>query len=164
MKKLILMVMLIAPTTLFAQKFGHVDSQSIMQSLPEISKIRGELEAKAKEYENELQAMQTELTRKAEEYEKQKSTMSATKQQETEANLQEMYQKIQQQYQANQQELQKLENEKMAPVFTKVRNAIQNVGKNGNYTYIFEAGAPLYVGTASKDLTQEIQTEIKKLK
>lgn len=35
MKKLFLMLMLCAPMTLFAQKFGHLDSQALLQSLPE---------------------------------------------------------------------------------------------------------------------------------
>lgn len=40
MKKLFLMLLLCAPLTLFAQtaKFGHVDAQAVMQSLPEFIK------------------------------------------------------------------------------------------------------------------------------
>ena len=35
MKKLILMLMLFAPIATFAQKFGHVNAQAVMESLPE---------------------------------------------------------------------------------------------------------------------------------
>ena len=80
MKKLILMLMLMAPLATFAQKFGKVNTNTIMQTLPEISKINGELEATAKQYENELKAMQDELQRQAEAYDKGKSTMNATAQ------------------------------------------------------------------------------------
>ena len=52
----------------------------------------------------------------------------------------------------------------MAPVYQKVQTAIQNVGKAGQYTYIFEMGAALYIGTGSKDVTAEIKAEINKLK
>ena len=117
MKKFIIMMMLFAPMAVMAQKFGHVDSQSIMTTLPEIAKINGELQASAQQFENELKAMQEELQRKADEYEKAKATMNATTQKETEASLQEMYQKIQQTYAQNQQELQKQQQEKMAPVY-----------------------------------------------
>lgn len=164
MKKLIIMMMLFAPMSIFAQKFGHLDTQSIMQSLPEISKVNGEVEAKAKEYENDLKSMQEELQRKAEEYDKNKSTMNATKQQETEQSLQDMYNRIQQVYQENQQKLQNLQQELMQPIIQKVRTAIENVGKAGGYTYIFETGVPLYIGDASKDLTSEVKAEINKLK
>lgn len=79
MKKLILMLMLCAPMTMFAQKFGHLDSQALLQSLPEATSVQQKLEAKGKEYEKQLADMQTELQRKAEEYDKTKSTMNATK-------------------------------------------------------------------------------------
>ena len=161
MKKLFLMLMLFAPTAMFAQKFGHVDTQAIMQSLPEISKINGELEAKAKQFENELQEMQKELQRKSQEYDEKKSTMNATKQQEVEAELQTLYQKISQTYQDNQQALQKEQQEKMQPVIEKVRKAIETVGQEGNYTYIFENTAPIYIGTTSKDVTDDVKAKLK---
>ena len=41
MKKLILMLMLIAPLSVFAQKFGHINSQEIMAQMPEFIKARG---------------------------------------------------------------------------------------------------------------------------
>ncbi len=44
MKKLILMLMLCAPMSLFAQKFGHLDSQALLQSLPEAPHVQKELE------------------------------------------------------------------------------------------------------------------------
>ena len=47
--------------------------------MPELIKVRGELEATAKQYENDLKAMQEELERKASEYDKNKSTMNETK-------------------------------------------------------------------------------------
>ena len=80
MKRTILMLLLFAPLALFAQKFGHVDSQSIIQSLPDYSRAMGELEAKGKELENELQASQAELQRLVEDYNKKKDTMNATQQ------------------------------------------------------------------------------------
>lgn len=164
MKKVILMLMLLAPMAMMAQKFGHVDSQAIITSLPDITRINGELQAKAQEFDNALKEMQTELQNKADSYEKTKATMNATTQQETEAQLNEMYQKIQQTYQQNQQEMQKLQQEKMAPVQQKIQTAIQNVGKAGNYTYIFEVGAAVYIGADSKDVTADVKAELNKLK
>ena len=165
MKKLVLIMLMFAPMATFAQKFGYVNTQSIMQSMPEVSKANGELEAKAKEFENDLKAMQDELQRKSEEYDKTKSTMNATKQQETEASLQDMYTKIQQTYQDNQQELRKLQEEKMQPIITKIRNAIDAVGKAGSYVFIFEDGAAVYQSaTLSKDVTAEVKTQLTKMK
>lgn len=164
MKKIILMLMLMAPLATFAQKFGKVNTQNIMQTLPEISKINGELEATAKQYENELKSMQEELQRQSDAYDKGKSTMNATAQQAKEQELQQLYQKIQQTYQDNQQKLQKAQQEKMQPVIVKVRNAIENVGKAGGYTYIFEEGVAVFTGSNVEDVTSKVQAEINKLK
>ena len=76
MKKLFLMLMLFAPMAMFAQKFGHVNAQEVMASMPEFLKAKGEIEASAKKFENELTAMQSELKRKSDEYEKSKNTMN----------------------------------------------------------------------------------------
>lgn len=166
MKKIIIMLMLLAPMATFAQKFGHVDAQSIMQSMPEFIKARGELEALSKQYENDLKAMQDEIQRKADEYEKTKSTMNATKQQETEANINQLMQKYQQAYQDNQQDLGKQQQEKMAPIMNKITTAIKNVGKNGGYVYIMDvsAGIPYISETLSKDVTADVKAEVNKLK
>ena len=102
MRKLLLVLMLCAPMSLFAQKFGHLDSQALLESLPEAVAVQKELQAKGDQYQKDLKAMQDELTRKADEYDKTKSTMNATKQQETEKELQDMYAKIQQTAQDNQ--------------------------------------------------------------
>ena len=164
MKKLILMLMLMAPLATFAQKFGKVNTNTIMQALPEISKINGELEATAKQYENELKAMQDELQRQAEAYDKGKSTMNATAQKSKEQELQQLYQKYQQTQMDNQKALQKAQQDKMQPIINKVRSAIENVGKAGGYTYIFEEGVAIYTGTNVEDVTSKVQAELTKMK
>ena len=164
MKKLIVMLMMMAPVAVFAQKFGKVNTQTIMQSLPELSKVNGELEATAKQYENDLKAMQDELQRKAQEYDKSKSTMNETKQKETEQTLMDLQQKIQQAYQDNSQALQKAQQEKMAPITQRLVNAIQAVGKAGGYVYIMDTqmGIPYVSETLSKDVTAEVKAELNK--
>ena len=166
MKKLFLIMMLCAPLTVFAQKFGHVDAQAVMQSLPEFIKARGEIEALSKQYENDMKAMQDEIQRKSDEYDKSKSTMNATQQQEVETNLQQMIQKFQQAYQDNQQALQKAQQEKMQPIMNKIMTAIKNVCKDGGYVYIMDisTGIPYISDTLSKDVTNDVKAEMNKLK
>lgn len=161
MKKLVLMLMLLAPMTMMAQKFGKVNYQTIMQALPDVAKANGELEALQKQKDNELKAMQEEFQRKADEYQKGASTMNATAKQQKETELQGLQQKIQQAYQDAQQELQKKSNELMQPIVAKVRTAIDAVGKAGNYTYIFDEGAAFYTGSNVVDVTKEVQSKIK---
>ena len=165
MKKFFVMLMLLAPMATFAQKFGHVDTQAIMQSLPELSKVNGELEALSKQYQNELELMQKELQTKTDSYQQQQSTMNATQKQETEAELNKLYEKYQQALQDNQMEFQKAQQEKMQPIQEKVLKAIENVGKAGGYVYIMQTGSLPYMSTTlSKDVTAEVKAELNKMK
>ncbi len=166
MKKFFLMLMLLAPMTLFAQKFGHINSQQVMNDMPEFVKARGEVEATAKQYENDLKAMQDELQRKAAEYDKTKSTMNTTKQKETEDALMQLNEKIRTAYNDNTQALQKAQQDKMQPITTKLVNAIQAVGKAGNYVYIMDvaSGIPYISETLSEDVTAKVKAELSKTK
>ena len=166
MKKMILMLMLFAPIATFAQKFGHVNAQAVMESLPEFIKARAEVEGQAMGYDNQLKEMQTEIQKKAEEYDKTQATMNDTKRKETEATLQDLYQKFQQAQQDNAQAIQKLQNEKLQPIVTKLQNAIKNVGKAGGYVYIMDlsSGIPYISDTLSKDVTADVKAELNKLK
>ena len=147
MKKLFLALMMFAPLAALAQKFGHVNSQAIMESLPEFIKARGEIEAQAKQYEDQMKEMQTEIQTESEAYDKNQSTMNPTAKAEAEAKLNGLYQKYQQALQDNQQ-------------------AIQNVGKNGGYVYIMDTagGIPYISQTLSKDVTEEVKAEMNKMK
>lgn len=167
MKKLVLMLLMFAPLATFAQqKFGHINAQEVMSQMPEFIKARGEMEAKAKQYENDLKAMQDELQRKSQEYDKNKSTMNATKQQETETELNNLYQKYQQALQDNQQSLAKEQQDKMQPITTKLVNAIKAVGQAGGYVYIMDtsAGIPYISSTLSKDVTADVKVQLNKMK
>lgn len=167
MRKLILMLMVFAPLATFAQqKFGHLNVQDVVQSLPEFIKAQGEVESQAKIYDSELKQMSDELQRKADEYQKAAPTMPDTKKKDTETELNNLYQKFQQAQQDDAQALQKLREEKLAPIQTKLQNAIKNVGDRGTYVYIMDvsAGIPYISTTQSTDVTAEVKAELNKLK
>ena len=129
MKKLLIALMLCAPMTMFAQKFGHIDSQALLMSLPEAVAVQNELQAKGNEYQKQLEDMQKELQTKAEAYDKAKATMPTAKQEETERELNDMYQKIQQTAQDNQKAFNDEQQRKLGPLLDKVRTAIASVAK-----------------------------------
>ena len=158
------MLMLCAPMAVFAQKFGKVNTQVVVQSLPDYAKAQGEMAALSKQKENALKSMQDELTRKAQEYEKSKSAMNPTKQKETEEELQGLNAKIQQAYQDAQKELSEKNNALLEPILTKVQNAITAVGKAGGYTSIFEIGTSgvVFFGDNVKDVTEEVKAKVGK--
>jgi outer membrane protein len=164
MKKLIICAIcaICGFTTANAQKFGHVNSQEIIQAMPEFAKARTEIEALTKQYEADLKAMQEELQKKSEAYEKEQATLPANIKQRRETELQEMYQKIQQSYQDNQQALAKEQQEKMQAITTKVLDAIKQVGTAGGYVYIMDltSGIPYISTTLSTDVTAQVKAKL----
>ena len=164
MKKLILCAIcaICGFTTANAQKFGHVNSQEIIQAMPEFTKARTDIEALTKQYEADLKSMQEELQKKSEAYEKEQATLPANIKERREKELQDMYQKIQQSYQDNQQALAKASQEKMQLITTKVLDAIKAVGQSGGYVYVMDinAGIPYVSTTLSTDITTQVKTKL----
>lgn len=163
MKKLLFMLMMLAPMAAFAQKFGHVNSQEIIQAMPEFTKARTDIEELAKQYDADLKSMQEEIQKKAEALEKEQATLPANIKQRREQELQEMYQKYQQSAQDNQQALAKEQQEKMQTITTKVLDAIKSVGQTDGYVYIMDiagGGIPYISTTLSTDVTAKVKTKL----
>jgi len=162
MKKLLLMFLMCAPIAAFAQKFGHVNAQEIIQVMPDYTKAKNEIDALQKQYEDDLKSMQDELTKKSQAYEKEQATLPDNIKQRREQELQEMYQKIQQSYQDNQQALAKASQEKMQAITTKVIDAIKQVGQAGGYAYIMDVagGVPYISTTLSTDVTADVKAKL----
>ena len=162
MKKLLLIALLCAPMSVFAQKFGHVNSQEVITAMPEYTKARTEIEELGKQYEADLKAMQDELQKKDEAFTNEEKTLPENIRQRRQQELQELYQRIQQSYQDNQQSLQKASAEKMQAISAKVGEAIQAIGKDGGYVYIMDvaAGIPYISTTLSTDVTSQVKTKL----
>lgn len=164
MKKLIICALcaICGFTTANAQgKFGHVNTQEIMQTLPDVTKVQNELKALSDQYEADFKSMVDEYQKKGEAFEKEQANLPENIKQRRQQELAEMQQKIQQSYQDNQQALAKAQQEKMQPVQKKVLDAISAVGKEGGYVYIMELGSQLYISTTlSTDVTAQVKAKL----
>ena len=65
-----------------------------------------------------------------------------------------------------QKELQTLQNDLLAPVVEKIQNAINDVAKDGKYSYILDTGSGFNVilyndGPNSNDITDEVKKKLK---
>ena len=150
-------------TTANAQaKFGHVNTQEIIQAMPEFATARADIERLTQQYETDLRQMQEELQRKAEAFEREESTLPETIKTRRNQELQDLYQRIQQTYQDNQQALQQAQQEKMQGITTKVLDAIKVVGQEGGYVYIMDmaAGIPYISTTLSSDVTAQVKAKL----
>jgi outer membrane protein len=150
-------------TTANAQaKFGHVNTQEIIQAMPEFATARADIEKLTQQYEADLKSMQDELQKKADAFEKEQATLPENIKTRRNQELQDLYQRIQQTYQDNQQALGKAQQEKMQAITTKVLDAIKAVGQEGGYVYVMDmsAGIPYISTTLSTDVTVQVKAKL----
>ncbi len=162
MKKVILMALLFIPMSIFAQKFGHFDSSTIIQLMPEYTAAQTEIQQLQTQYENDLKRMQDELQKKSQEYDKEKANLLDNVRQRREAELQDLYTRIQQNYQDNQKSLQDVSQQKMQAISEKMLGVIKQIGDEGGYVYIMDisAGVPYISTTLSTDVTTAIKQKL----
>ena len=163
MKKIVIAILMIAPLSLSAQKFAHFNSADIIPNMKEYITATEEIQAMAKQYEDDMKLMQEELQKKGDEYQKEQANLLENVRQRREQELQDLYQRLQQSYQDNQQALEKARQEKMGAINEKVLAAVKKVGEAGSYVYVVDlnTGAIPFVNSQlSTDITDQIKKEV----
>lgn len=163
LKKITLLLLLIAPMSLFAQKFGHVKSMEIVTAMPEYTKAQTDIENMRKQYEDEIKRATDELTKKFTEYQQEQANLPKNIQERRQKELQELNEKGMQFQQDAQQQLQKSYAEMMEPIYKKVEDTIKAVGQEGGYVYIFDLNRtdiPFVNESLSTDVTATVKTKL----
>ncbi len=138
LKKIVLLLLIAAPMSVFAQKLGHVKSQEIMTVMPEYSKAQTDIQAMQKQYEDEMKRASEEFQKKFEEFQKEQETLPQNIRDRRQKELQDLSDRGQQFQQDASQQLQKKWQELMDPIVKKIDDAIKAVGQEGQYIYIFD--------------------------
>lgn len=162
MKKLIIImaVFLGALTQAEAQKLGHANFEEIVTMLPE----RAESEKKVQELQQKLESRLSKMIEtyqaKVAEFENDQEMSEAMKTSAA-GEIQDLQRRIQEFQQTAYSEIETKQNELMAAMFKKVREAAAKVGAEQEYTYVFDSssqGGLLYAG--GEDITAKVKTEL----
>ena len=127
MKHMLLLafVALLGMTDAVAQKFGHLDAQDILLTLPERAEAQTSIEAAAAEYETEVSRMQSELETKFADYQAKAATWPDAIRQQKERELQQLDAGLQEFGMTIQNDLAQMEQQLLAPMIQRVRDAIE---------------------------------------
>ena len=165
MKKLIKLTLIVAMTmsvsTLSAQKFARVSSQEIFDLMPEKAEMQKNLEAFGKDLNEQLEQIQVELNNKSADFEKNQATMAPSIKQMKQQELQQLYGRLQEFQQIAQQDFQRKQQELVAPIDKKLKDAIAKVAKAGGYLAVFDTGMPALVYFDETHMT-DIAAAVKK--
>lgn len=164
MKKIVIMaLMAILPFGAFAQKFGHVNTADIIPLMSDYKAAQTEMEELVKQYQEELNYMQTEYQKKEDDYLKNRETLPENIRARREQELMESQQKIREYLESCQYNKDMKEAQLMDAINTKVLKAIQAVGEEGSYVCIFNlagGAVPFVSSTLTTDVTEAVKAKL----
>ena len=157
---LIALASVVGLTEAVAQKFGHLDAQEVLLSLPERAEAQASIESAAGEYETEVARMQSELETKFADYQAKASTWPDAIRQQKERELQQLDAGLQEFGMTIQNDLAQMEQQLLSPMIERVRKAIEDVGKEQGYTYIFDTSTGVTLYNGGDDVTDLVKTKL----
>ncbi|GLR17795.1 OmpH family outer membrane protein [Portibacter lacus] len=145
-----------------AQKFGHLNSAELMSELPSIKSADSELQTYQQQLAKIGEDLVTDFQKNYQDYQAKVNTgtLSQIQAQEIEASLQQEQQSIQVYQQEVQRKVTEKRKELYDPIFDKVRNVIEQYGKDNGYTMIFDSGLGAILFESSEDLTEAVRAKL----
>jgi len=143
LKTLVLAIALIATTSFVnAQtKVAHINTQELVQAMPEMKVAQAELEKMAKNYQTDIQAMGTEFQNKVKQYQAEAASQTPEENAKREQEVGTMEQSIRQYQSTAQQKLAEKEAALLEPIYKKAKDAIVKVSKAQGFNYVLDSTA-----------------------
>ena len=157
----VLVVVLTSSLGVAQMKIGHINSEAIMQALPEAIDAQKSLDAMVASWESELQKMQTDWKKKFDDYDKRKLILTDQSRAESEKELRDLDQAISdyrnKKFGQNGELFQK-QNDVMKPIQNKIFKVLEEVAKDDNYDYVFDKSGDILLlyATEKHDLTEKV--------
>ena len=163
-KKLILAAFLALPMCIAAQtlKFGTVNTQEIFNLMPDKVTAENTLKGVSEKYEAEYKKLSEEIEKKYKEFQALDENTPQSIRDSRTREIQENSQKIQNFQQMAQQDLAKQQETLLAPISEKIQKAIQAVGAEGGFTFIYDLSIPavIYTGNGAVDATPLVKAKL----
>ena len=157
MKKLLIILFATAAlgttTELSAQKFGYVDTQDIIQQIPEVKEANSNIETFSAQLQKKGQDMLQALQRKYQDLERREAQgeISPKVLEEEVAKLKQEENQILIFEQESQQKIVKKSEDLLTPIRDKIQQAINDIAAENSFDYIFDfsTGFVLYADDAT---------------
>lgn len=147
-------------------KIGYVDSDAIMDKLPDAQDAKQKLDVLVQEWQGELNKIENTWKTKYDDYEKRKLIMTDQSRAELEAELVKLEKQIseyrEKKFGTNGEMFQK-QDELMKPVQNKVFSAIKEVALEEDYDYVFDKSGDILLLYAKDkyDITMKVLNKLK---
>jgi len=160
---LAILSMLLLTSNAVGQSFGYVNSQELIQSIPEVKEANANIETYRSQFQKKGQDMLKNLQSKYLELEKKqgRGEISPKQLEDQAAGLKLEEQELVKFEQESQQKIVQKSETLLQPLREKIQNAINEVAAEKGYTYIFDfsTGFLLYADQAA-DVSQLVRTKL----
>lgn len=146
------------------QKFGHINSKDLIVMMPGYKKAQDSLAMYERQLREDYKGLENDFQRKALDYEdiKNKPNTSKAILEIKRKDLEELQAKIQEFSMLAQDDLLDREKELFTPLLEKAKKAIEEVAKEGAFTYVLDSStAALLYFKDSEDLIEKVKKKLK---
>ena len=154
------MLALVLPMIASAQKLGHINSQELLATMPELKTVQAKLDTLAGQYEAQFANMQEEFNTKLAKFQQEQATMTAGVREFRQQEIAEMEQRIYLFRQTAQEDIQKKQQEFLMPIQQKMMEAVSKVAAEQGCAYVLEAMTMHYVSPSALDLMPLVKKEL----
>ena len=140
-------------------KLGHINSQELMQIMPGRDSVQTILQNEVTELEATLKQMQAEAEKRYNDYVANQAGWTELIRQTKQREIQDMSARIQEFQENAQKQLTDREAELTKPIIDRAKKAIEDVAREGGYTYIFD-GAGLLYSSDSEDIMPAVKRKL----
>tara|TARA_B100000902_G_scaffold249250_1_gene235858 strand:+ start:334 stop:876 length:543 start_codon:yes stop_codon:yes gene_type:complete len=143
-------------------KIGYIDSQALMEQLPEFREAQQSLMQLKQDYENQAQDRDVKLRKMQEDFKRQELLLSEARKAEMQAEFEEKVQQLQlftQEKLGPEGELMRKNIELMEPIFNRINDAIKLLAEESGYDYVLDSAAQsasLVYANEKYDLTETL--------
>ncbi len=150
-------------TQVDAQKFGHINSGILMSELIKTTPAEKELDVYLKKLEKETMDLQAALDVKAQKFSEEYATGTLSKKvaEEKYLKLQQEQEEVYKKAQDNQNKVLAKRDVLMKPLFERVQKAIEEVGKENGFTYIFDTDQSLFNAVLFAEDSSDVTAMVK---
>jgi outer membrane protein len=141
-------------------KIAHINTQELIQAMPEMANAKSQLETLSKTYQTELQNLGAEFQKKVKLYDSEAATKTQEENTARAKEVQTMEQSIRE-YQAKaQQDLQKKEFDLLKPITEKAKAKILEVARAQGFQYVLDSSQGVTIMADGKNLLEDVKKSL----
>ena len=152
----IALLLILSFSTTQAQKFGHINSSDLLQTMPEVKKADSALQLYQKSLEDLNESMTKEYSTKLNDYQTNGASMNDAVRQVKEQELGDLEQRIQKFQAEAQDKFAGKKDELYTPILKKAEDAIKGVAKENGYAYVFDTSVGAVIFAQDSDNIMEL--------